>query len=154
MYKTLEKADWTVLSELALEIAGIIIDDIKDGKDEGSEPSFEQVSLYSKMAEQLEFMEEKYGPHPLILDTKADIIKDPEEKIQLKEKAKSLCLSDDFDLRGVLCTELAELYFEEKNDIVMARKQIQEAKQDFEKTGNKKGLKELRQVEEEIEGAA
>lgn len=45
-------------------------------------------------------------------------------------KAESLCQPDDYDLRGTICKELAELYFEEKNEIAIAKRWIQKAKFD------------------------
>jgi hypothetical protein len=150
MYKPLDIADWKILSDLASQIAYILIDEMKDGKDGMPKPSIEEITLYSKMNDQLEFMEDKYGPHPLILDTKADIVNDTKEKIQLKERAKLLCLEDDYDLRGVLCKELAELYFEYTGEIEKAKELIKEAKFNLEKSENKNELDEANQIETEI----
>ena len=150
MYKPLEKKDWKVLSALASEIASILISDMEAGVDPDRQPSFEEVNLYSKMHGQIEFMEMKYGPHPMILDTKADFVKEPDEQIRLKELAISLCRSDDYDLRGNITKELAELYADEKNEIERASKLIEKAISDLEKGNDPNDLAEAKEIRDKI----
>jgi hypothetical protein len=133
VYMLLEKEDWKIVSDLASEIAAIIIGDMEAGADDDRTPSFEEADLYERLRAQIEFMELKYGPHPIILDTKADFAKNLDEQIRLKKEAISICLPDDFELRGNIERDLAELYFEEKNDLANAKVQIEASISDLEK---------------------
>lgn len=135
VYKPLEKEDWHVLSDLASEIAAMVIADMEAGEDDDREPGFEESLLYEQLRTQIGFMESKYGPHPIILDTKADFTDDLDEKIRLKEGAIALCLPDDFKLRGNIAVELAELFFEEKKDLAKAGLLIEASIRDLEKDG-------------------
>lgn len=150
MYMKLEREDWSVLTELALKIASITVEEMEYVADPDKEPDFEEKALYAKMAEQLEFMAVKYGPHPLILDTRADFVRSPEEKILLKEEAKALCFQDDYNLRGSLSKELAELYFEDKGDCEKALSLVGEAVLDLESGKDLIGLAEAKELRTRI----
>jgi hypothetical protein len=146
----LEKEDWNVLSDLAMRIAFIIGKELEAGVEPDREASFEERELYAKMAEQLDFMEIKYGPHPLILDTMADIAKDYKEKIRLKEAARSLCLANDFELRGNITTELAEIHLEESGNVRLAKELIDEAISDLKQGSDLNGLEMAVEVKGKI----
>lgn len=153
MYMKLEKEDWDALSHLASEIAAILMADMEAGVDPDRPSSFEETELFAKMQDQIEFMELKYGPHPIILDTKADFADDVDEQIRLKHEAIAYCFPEDHELRGNILRELAELYFEEKNDSVKADGAIEAAIKDLENADDPQVLRTAKEMKDKISGA-
>lgn len=78
--KTISEEAWSRVSEKAYDVANAAMadDDV-------------MLEVYrGQMRELLEELEEEWGEHPWILDTRADYLDDPKERRQLYERALSL----------------------------------------------------------------
>lgn len=150
MYPLLEKKDWKILSDLASEIASIVIADMDNGADDNRVQSYEEAALYQKLCDQIEFMEQKYGPHPIILDTKADFTDDINEKIELKRAAIQICLPNDNKLRGNILKDLSEIYLDEINDIAKAKQAITLAINDLKLDNDSNDIEDAFSIQKRI----
>jgi hypothetical protein len=108
--------DWDRVHELTLDLVGARRDD-------------EISARRDDLLAYLDTLEQKYGPLPSILATRADFVGDLSAKEWLLLRAQALA-EERADLTNVLevTHSLAELYIDERRDFVKGREQLESLK--------------------------
>lgn len=75
----------------------------------------------------LEALAIKYGPHPVLYETKADILPNPAERVELYKQAISLAESNALQTLTIRLS-LAEVLIEDLGDFAEARQQLEACK--------------------------
>ena len=87
-------------------------------------------SIHRELIERLCELTEKYGDHPVLLETLADYVEDPNERLLLYRKA--LQLSEKHGMPTLtIRVWLAELLLEELNDAAEARRVLKDGEDEF-----------------------
>ena len=75
----------------------------------------------------LEALAIKYGPHPVLFETKADILPNPAERVELYQQAISLAENNALQTLTIRLS-LAEVLMEDLGDFAAARKELEACK--------------------------
>lgn len=132
--------DWDVVHELTVDLVNA-----EEGEDE------EQCR--HRLLEYLDELEDKYGPRPSILATRADfIVDDMPGRLDLFNRAYALA-AEAGDARNQLqvASSLAELYIEELRDIDAGSIWLSRAKDHVESVGNEVDWREYERVRGALE---
>jgi len=111
----IDTADWDRVHELAIGVLGCSLS-APEAENEGRKA----------LLEYLDALEEKYGPRPSILATRADFVEDDESKEELLHRAYDLAVAtSDHTNEMYIAHSLAEFYIEQLIDIVLGRKWLE-----------------------------
>lgn len=78
----------------------------------------------------LEALAIKYGPHPVLYETKADILPNPAERVELYRQAIRLAESNALQTLTIRLS-LAEVLIEDLGDFAAARKELEACKDEL-----------------------
>ncbi|HZN60574.1 MAG TPA: hypothetical protein VFD71_21050 [Planctomycetota bacterium] len=123
-------ADWDRIHELAVEIVNT---------SESEEGKVHTAALL----EHLDRLEERYGPLPSILATRADYVEDPQESLELLERAYPLAV-ERRDHKNVLyiASSLASLHIEKLRNADEGGKWLAALKEALKNAGGEWDIKE------------
>ncbi|MBU6953839.1 hypothetical protein [Hahella sp. HN01] len=114
--------EWETIVELASEIANMTAIDV------------DASLIERKLLLELDKLEEKYGPLPSILSTKAEYIDEFRLKLTLlKEAYINSCEISDLNNRAFISSTIAELYIDNCNDIVRSKYWLEKFRKDLER---------------------
>jgi hypothetical protein len=80
-------------------------------------------TCFQALCRVLSELRDKYGPHPVLLETEADFADDPAERVALYEKAKHIAQSAGLVTYSI-CLSLARVLLEELGDHGRAMKEL------------------------------
>ena len=149
-YEAISDDDWEPMHNMAFELSELISSEVYDEK---SGPSIEERELRSIYIGQLGILERKYGPHPWLIDIRADATEEPEERIRLRLEGLSLVDEKEFELRGQFYVDLARDYLDELGDKSEATKWLIQARGLVHKLGDNKDLiQKIEDLDQEVGG--
>ena len=105
--------DWDSVEEAVIDLVNA-----------SAEETDEAIAAHLKTVfDLLEALAIKYGPHPVLYETKADILPNPAERVELYKQAISLAESNGLQTLTMRLS-LAEVLIEDLGDFAAARKEL------------------------------
>jgi hypothetical protein len=108
-YPNISEEDWERLRELAADLVNA---------DEGTK---EESHIRGLLLSLLDSLEEKYGPHPKIFDSRADFLHHGQDPVPWRLKAYEICSDKDFQEKTLISSSLCQFYIEERPNKDLAR---------------------------------
>ena len=144
-YDEIQEEDWEPMRNMAFELAQFVS---SQHQEEGAD--IREAELKSAYLSHLEYLEIKYGPHPWLIDIRADECEEPTQRIAIRQGGLELVSDNEPELKGQFILDLARDYLEELGDKESAADWLQRFKEISGKIENKSLLSEWAELEAEL----